>query len=93
MEDYGTVSLTLDDGSVLECVILTIYPAAGKEYIALLPTDENGETGEEVFIYRYIEVDGEPDLENIIDDEEYEIALDAFDEWVDTQEWEELDGE
>ena len=28
-----------------------------------------------------------PDLENILDDEEYEIAADAFDEWLDEQEF------
>lgn len=37
--------------------------------------------------------EGEPELENIVDDEEYEIAADAFDEWMDTQEFEELDEE
>ena len=42
------------------------------------------------YLYRYREVDGEPTLENIDDDEEYEIAADAFDEWMDEQEFEEL---
>ena len=57
----------------------------------LLPMDEAGEeaTGD-VYLYRYREVDGEPTLENIDDDEEYEIAADAFDEWMDEQEFEEL---
>ena len=50
--------------------------------------DEEGE----VFIYRYVETeDGEPTLENIEDDDEYEAAADAFDEWLDEQEFEELD--
>ena len=35
------------------------------------------------------DADGEPELENIEDDDEYEIAADAFDEWMDTQEFEE----
>ena len=35
--------------------------------------------------------DGEPDLGNIEDDEEYEIAADAFDEWMDSQEFDESD--
>lgn len=85
-----TVTLTLDNDEVLECAVLTIYEAGGHQYIALLPLDENGEEEGDVYIYRYIETDPEnPDLENIEDDEEYEIAADAFDEWLDEQEFEE----
>ena len=85
-----TVKLTLDNDEVLECAVLTIYEAGGRQYIALLPLDENGEEEGDVYIYRYIETDPEnPDLENIEDDEEYEIAADAFDEWLDEQEFEE----
>ena len=90
-EDVITVTLTLDNDEVVECAVLTTYEAGGNEYIALLPMDEAGEeaTGD-VDLYRYREVDGEPTLENIDDDEEYEIAADAFDEWMDEQEFEEL---
>ena len=85
-----TVTLTLDNDEVLECAVLTIYEAGGRQYIALLPLDENGEEEGDGYIYRYIETDPEnPDLENIEDDEEYEIAADAFDEWLDEQEFEE----
>ena len=90
-EEVMTVTLTLDDDEVVECAVLTIYEANGKDYIALLPLDENGESESgDVYLYRYAEVDGEPTLENIEDDDEYEIAADAFDEWMDEQEFEEL---
>ena len=83
--DQATVTLTLDNGEVLECAILTIYPAGDNQYIALLPLDENGQNEDgEVFVYRYKEVDGAPTLENIEDDDEYEIAADAFDEYMDS---------
>ena len=36
-DEEMTVTLTLDDGTDLECVVLTIFEAADKEYIALLP--------------------------------------------------------
>ena len=87
-----TVTLTLDNDEVLECAVLTIYSVDDKEYIALLPLDEEGDNEEgDVFIYRYVETaDGEPTLENIEDDDEYEAAADAFDEWLDEQEFEEL---
>ena len=92
----ATVTLNLDDGTTVECAVLTIYPAAGKEYIALLPLDENLEPNEagDVYLYQYNETeDGEPDLGNIEDDDEYEIAADAFDEWMDSQEFDESDVE
>ena len=91
MEEVITVTLTLDNDEVVECAVLTTYEANGKEYIALLPLDENGESESgDVYLYRYSEVDGEPTLENIEDDDEYEIAADAFDEWMDEQEFEEM---
>ena len=95
MDEYMTVELTLENDEVVTCAILTLFEAAGQEYIALLPLNEDGDTEDgDVYIYRYVETaDGEPELENIEDDEEYEIAADAFDEWMDTQEFEELDEE
>jgi len=93
--DRPTVTLTLDNDEVLECAILTIFPSGSNQYIALLPLDENGENEDgEVFLYRYKEVNGEPTLENIEDDDEYEAAADAFDEFLDEQEFNEMeDGE
>ena len=87
-----TVTLTLDNDEVIDCAVLTIYSVDNKEYIALLPLDEDGDNEEgDVFIYRYVETeDGEPTLENIEDDDEYEAAADAFDEWLDEQEFEDI---
>lgn len=90
-----TVTLTLDDDTTVECAIVGIFDAANKEYIALLPLDENGknETGE-VYLYRYLmDGPGNPKLENIESDEEYEIASDAFDELLDSMEYDELAAE
>ena len=50
-----TVTLTLDNDEVIECAVLTIYSVDNKEYIALLPLDEDGDNEEgDVFIYRYV---------------------------------------
>ena len=47
-----------------------------------------------VYLYRYSEDEnGQPNLENIEDDDEYEIVADAFDELLDEQEYDELVGE
>lgn len=91
--DYeeDTVTLTFDDDKEVECSIVSIYPAGGKEYIALLPLGGIEEQNGEVYIYRYNEdKNGEPFLENIEDDEEYEIAADAFDEFLDNEELDEI---
>ena len=93
--EYGSVTLTLEDDTEVECIILAIFPAGDKDYIALLPVDENGEAEDdaEVLIYRFIDhgEDAEPELLNIEDDEEYEIAADAFDEMLDDEEFDEED--
>lgn len=45
-----------------------------------------------VYIYRFSETeDGEPNLENIEDDDEYDAAADKFDEWMDSLEFDEID--
>ena len=44
-----------------------------------------------MYLYRYSETeDGTPVLDNIESDEEYEIVADAFDELLDSQEYDEL---
>ena len=90
-QEEMTVTLTLDDGSELECVVLTIFEAGERDYIALLPIEgEEAEEGE-VYLYRYSEdAEGNPNLENIEDDDEYDIVADAFDELLDAQEYDEL---
>lgn len=90
-DEEMTVTLTLDDGTEQECVVLTIFEAGEKEYIALLPLDGREAEDGEVYLYRYVEdINGNPDLENIDSDEEYEIVADAFDELLDSAEYDEL---
>lgn len=92
-EENLTVTLTLDNDEVLECAVLTIFSAGDRQYIALLPLEDAEDTEEgDVFIYRFEEDEnGEPTLDNIEDDNEYELAADAFDEWLDEQDFEELE--
>ena len=78
-EENLTVTLTLDNDEVLECAVLTIFSAGDRQYIALLPLEDAEDTEEgDVFIYRFEEDEnGEPTLDNIEDDDEYELAADA----------------
>lgn len=90
-----TVELDLEDGTKVTCAIVTILSVAGKDYIALLPLDEDGENADgEVWFYHYHEnpdnPNEEPELGYIEDDEEYEAVADAFDEYLDNAEFDEL---
>ena len=88
------VTLDMDDGSSVECEILTIFDVGEQNYIALLPVDENDEPNEdgEVYIYRYFEdAEGNPSLENIESDEEYEAVADRFDELLDEADFDEME--
>ena len=89
--EYSSVTLSLDDGTEVECADIRTFPAGDKNYIALLPIADIDEDESEVYLYRYsINSDNEPVLENIESDEEYEIVSDAFDEELDAMEYEEL---
>ena len=91
-DDAMFVTFDLDDGSQVECEILTIFEVNKQDYIALLPLSENDdEDGEEVYIYRYSEdEEGNPTLDNIEDDDEYEAVADRFDELLDEAEFDEM---
>lgn len=91
-EEDILVTLEMDDGTTAECSILTIFDVNDQDYIALLPLNEEGEPNEEgtIYLYRYLEDnDGNPSLENIADDDEYEAVEERFDELLDEAEFEE----
>ena len=98
IDEEMTVELELEDGNVT-CAVITILEVEGQDYIVLMPLDENGqnEVGE-VWFYRYSENENdpneEPELGYIDSDEEYEKVEEAFDEYLDSCEFDELvDGE
>lgn len=87
------VTLELDDNQTVDCEILTIFTVNEQDYIALLPTNSDEFEEGEVFLYRYREDENGPALDNIESEEEYEAVVDAFDEWVDSEEFAALDDE
>ena len=89
-----TVTLTLDNDEELEYAVLGIFEADSRDYIALLPLDENGDDEDsQVYLYRYIDngEEEEPGLENILDDAEFELASEAFNNWMDEQDFGDID--
>jgi hypothetical protein len=74
----------------MNCVVLDIFSVDDKDYIALQP-EEGAEEDDNVFLYRYIqEENGDPQLLNIEDDDEFEAVADAFEEMLDSQEYDDM---
>lgn len=94
-EEEMTVELKLDDGRDVMCEVITILEVGGLEYVVLAPKEDNPlEPEQEVWFYKYSEnpddPNEEPVLSNIEDDLEYEIVLDAFEEYMDNQYFDEI---
>ncbi|MCL2254174.1 MAG: DUF1292 domain-containing protein [Lachnospiraceae bacterium] len=95
--DEMRVTLELDDGTTATCAIVTIMTIENQDYIALLPLEEDGAANKEgdVWFYRFTEdesdEDNDPILDFIEDDDEYERVSEAFDEFLDSMEFDEMD--
>lgn len=79
-DDISIVTLDTDDGE-LDFQILTIFDADKQDYIVLRPTcDVDGTcTTDDIFIYRYVlDQYGEPSIENIEDEDEWDMVNDYF---------------
>lgn len=89
-QEYDVITLTFEDDTTEDCIVLAVFGIDDQDYTALMPVqyaqsdDEDGE----VYLYRYSEDEnGEPVLGDIEDDEEYEMVADAFDEILDEEEF------
>ena len=94
-EEEMSVELELEDGTVVNCAVITILEVDGNNYIVLLPLDEEGKNDDgEVWFYGYSENENDPNEEPVLryidDDDEYEAVADAFDEYLDNCEFDEL---
>ena len=94
--EQGKVELELDiEGKeqIVNCAPMIVLTVDSKDYIVLLPLDENGQNNDgNVWFYEFIwpDTDKEPELGYISDDDEYEAVADAFDEYLDDAEFDEL---
>jgi len=76
--EHDTVKLTLEDDSEIECEVIGTFDLNEKNYIALLPVDD-----EDVLIYNFEDLDGELQLNTIEDEAEFEEVSAAFFELFD----------
>ena len=64
-EEANIITLEFDDGENIECEALGIFEVEGKDYAALVPTDEESD---DVFLFEYKENGDEFELLDIEDD-------------------------
>lgn len=77
-----TLTLTLEDGKELNCEVLATLEHNDKEYIAVLPENE-----EDFWIYEYSEnEDGTLNINNIDDDNIFDEVGKAFEDMFDAEE-------
>ena len=89
-DDSLVVSLPLEDGTTLDCDVILLFELEGQDYVALYPTE--GEP-DELYLLRCQYDGGEQmALEDIEDEEEYELVCQTFDEIMEEDEWNEILG-
>ena len=82
--NFITLVFDTEDGGEEEvvCEIVAAVEVEGSQFVALDPQDDS----EDIFIYAYKEVDGEPVIEEIEDDDLFEKVLEAFDKVFEEEE-------
>lgn len=95
MKEPEIFTLTDEDGSELNFMLLASLEHEGVEYKAMVPVDENGEeeSDEYVILRCGVDEDGEDILETIDDDEEFDRIADIFDDEFETILYDDEDGE
>ena len=75
-EEEDIITLEFDDNTAVDCYIIGVFEANGKEYIALQPDDGT----DDVYIYGYRDNDDDTfELIEIDDDAEFSSAVEEFD--------------
>lgn len=90
-DEVAMLTITDEDGVESDAVIIASFEVSelGKEYIVVLPTEQEAEDLEngqsQVMILEYIEDEnGEADFIAIEDDEEMQIVVEQFEQLVET---------
>ncbi len=80
------VTLTDEDGKDKDFYVDEIYEVENKLYAALIPGDVENVT--EYYVFRVQDLGNDDfELEDILDEEEYDAAADAYEEKLDVRAW------
>lgn len=84
-EDPQMITLTVTDdmghAEDHEFRVIAVYPAGANQYIALTPDLNVPELEADIFLFKFMEEDGQATVEEILADEEFAMAADAFQQW------------
>ena len=86
-DDYHDRMITLtimdDNGKTQdeEFRVIAVYSAGANRYIALTPDLDTPELEANIFLFKYVEENGQSTVEEIVEDEEFAMAADAFQKW------------
>lgn len=83
-EEIELMKIELEDGEILECIVLGVFSVEDKEYIALVPNNEDEE--ELALIYEYKEDEDGIELINIETDQEYNLVAEVYEDLFFTEE-------
>ena len=87
VDDYRdqmiTLTVTDDNGGSqdMDFRVIAVYPAGANKYIALTPDLDAPELEANIFLFKYLEENGQSTVEEIVEDEEFAMAADAFQNW------------
>ena len=78
-----TLSVVDENGAAQDCDfrVIGIYAVQKQNYIALTPDLDAPELEADIFLFRYLEEDGQATVEEIMEDDEFAMAADAFQQW------------
>ena len=78
-----TLTVVDENGNSQDCDfrVIGIYEAQKQKYIALTPDLDTPELEADIFLFRYMEDNGQCSVEEIVEDEEFAVAADAFQQW------------
>lgn len=90
-EEEVIINLELEDGTEMECVVLARFPLLNRQYVALLSTEQIDSDEGDVYLYRFNEdSDGEVTLDNIEDDDEFDIVARRYTEILEDSDYDEI---
>lgn len=79
------ITLTVTDetghGEDHDFRVIAVYSAGANRYIALTPDLNVPELEADIFLFRFLEENGQATVEEILADEEFAMAADAFQQW------------
>ncbi len=81
------LTVELDEGGTETFQIMKIFEVDGQDYIAVCPLEDE----ETIYFYRHFEdEDGNPSVDNIESDEEFEAVIDMFDQILDDEDFDDM---